>query len=98
MDLLDLDPLERLAASIPDPTAVGALIGLGYVGLPLLVGVHQAGFETIGLDSDVAKIDALRSGRSYIVDVPSSEIGGLHNTKFTAGGAALGPAGGVCLG
>ena len=74
MDLLDTDPLERLAASIRDRTAVVAVIGLGYVGLPLLVGVRQAGFETIGLDADPTKIGALRAGRSYIVDVPSSEI------------------------
>ena len=51
-----IDPLERLAASIRDRSAVVAVIGLGYVGLPLLVGVHQAGFETIGLDVDHAKV------------------------------------------
>ena len=61
MDLIETDPLERLAASIRDRTAVVAVIGLGYVGLPLLVGVHEAGFETIGLDADATKIDALRA-------------------------------------
>src|SRR5947199_8770037 len=89
MALLDTDPLERLAASIRDRTAVVAVIGLGYVGLPLLVGVRQAGFETVGLDADETKIDALRSGRSYVVDVPSSEIRALDRASFTRDAAPL---------
>ncbi|HEX3300607.1 MAG TPA: nucleotide sugar dehydrogenase [Actinomycetota bacterium] len=89
MDLLDTDPLERLAASIRDRTAVVAVIGLGYVGLPLLVGVRQAGFETIGLDDDTTKVAALRAGRSYIVDVPASEITALDHTTFTEDAATL---------
>ena len=89
MDLVDIDPLERLAASIRDRSAVVAVIGLGYVGLPLLVAVRQAGFETIGLDVDHAKIETLTGGRSYIVDVPSSEIAGLDRTTFTDDAATL---------
>ena len=87
MDLVDIDPLEHLAASIRDRSAVVTVIGLGYVGLPLLVAVRQAGFETIGLDVDHAKIETLTDGRSYIVDVPSSEIAGLDRTTFTADAA-----------
>ncbi len=89
MDLVEIDPLERLAASIRDRTAVVAVIGLGYVGLPLLVGVGQAGFETIGFDSDPGKIDALRAGRSYVVDVPSSELHALDRATFTRDATAL---------
>jgi UDP-N-acetyl-D-glucosamine dehydrogenase len=89
MDLVDIDPLERLAASIRDRTAVVAVIGLGYVGLPLLVEVGHAGFETIGLDTDPAKIDSLRTGRSYVVDVPSSEIDALDRATFTGDAATL---------
>jgi UDP-N-acetyl-D-glucosamine dehydrogenase len=89
MDLVDTDPLERLAASIRDRSAVVAVIGLGYVGLPLLVAVRQAGFDAIGLDVDPAKIETLADGRSYIVDVPSSEIAGLDRTTFTDDAATL---------
>src|SRR4051794_26590148 len=89
MNVVDTDPLERLAASIRDRTAVVAVVGLGYVGLPLLIGVHQAGFETIGLDTDLGKIRTLVAGDSYIVDVPRSEIGGLDRTTFTGDAAAL---------
>jgi UDP-N-acetyl-D-glucosamine dehydrogenase len=89
MDLVDIDPLERLAASIRDRSAVVAVIGLGYVGLPLLVAVRQAGFDAIGLDVDPAKIETLADGRSYIVDVPSSEIAALDHTTFTDDAATL---------
>ena len=54
---LNADPLDRLAARIREQEAVAAVVGLGYVGLPLLVGIHAAGFPVIGVDTDPAKID-----------------------------------------
>jgi UDP-N-acetyl-D-glucosamine dehydrogenase len=50
------------------------IIGLGYVGLPLAVAFAEAGCEVIGLDVDEAKIEALNAGRSYVEDVPDSEL------------------------
>jgi UDP-N-acetyl-D-glucosamine dehydrogenase len=81
---LNVDPLERLAARIRERQAVAAVVGLGYVGLPLLVGIHGAGFPAIGLDSDAAKIDVLRSRRSHIVDVLDSEIESMDDATFSA--------------
>ena len=55
MDLVsppDLEPLERLAASIREREAVVAVVGLGYVGLPLLVAIRHAGYPAIGLDTE----------------------------------------------
>ena len=72
MDLIsppDLDPLERLAASIREREAVVAVVGLGYVGLPLLVAIRHAGYPAIGLDTDATKIAELRAGRSYLADI-----------------------------
>ena len=46
--------------------AVVGVIGLGYVGLPLIRAFDNAGFRTIGFDVDETKVAALRSGRSYI--------------------------------
>ena len=72
MDLVsppDLDPLERLAASIREREAVVAVVGLGYVGLPLLVAIRHAGYPAIGFDTDAAKIAELRAGRSYLADI-----------------------------
>ena len=49
-----------------------AVVGLGYVGLPLAVEFAEAGFDVIGLDVDVTKVDRLNQGESYIPDVPTS--------------------------
>ena len=47
-------------------TATIAVVGLGYVGLPLVRAVHNAGFRTIGFDTDTTKISTLRQGGSYL--------------------------------
>ncbi len=58
------------------------VIGLGYVGLPLAVAFAEAGEEVVGVDVDPLKIAALKSGDSYIEDIPSerlqSVLGKLH--------------------
>jgi len=51
-----------------------AVIGLGYVGLPLAVGFARAGFRVFGIDNDNSKIDSLRNGQSYIGDVSSFSL------------------------
>jgi UDP-N-acetyl-D-glucosamine dehydrogenase len=47
------------------------VIGLGYVGLPLAMEFARVGFHVTGIDNDVNKIKKLKSGESYIRDVPS---------------------------
>ncbi|MFI5028256.1 MAG: nucleotide sugar dehydrogenase [Solirubrobacterales bacterium] len=54
-----------------------AIVGLGYVGLPLAVAFAEAEHEVIGLDSDPARVDALNRGVSHIEDVPDSVLGPL---------------------
>ena len=56
----------RLPPKIQDGSAVVGVIGLGYVGLPLLHAFHQAGFRVIGFDVDPEKIQALRRGENYL--------------------------------
>jgi UDP-N-acetyl-D-glucosamine dehydrogenase len=51
-----------------------AVIGLGYVGLPLAVSYAEAGFHVTGLDIDVKRVDVLNAGRSPIADVPSVRL------------------------
>jgi UDP-N-acetyl-D-glucosamine dehydrogenase len=51
------------------PRSVG-VVGLGYVGLPLAVAFAQADCDVIAVDVDPRKIEAIRSGESYIEDVP----------------------------
>jgi len=52
-------------------------MGIGYVGLPLAVEFAKAGFKTTGLDYDLNKVTELNAGRSYIGDVPTSELAPL---------------------
>jgi UDP-N-acetyl-D-glucosamine dehydrogenase len=54
-----------------------AVIGLGYVGLPLAVELAKAGFRTTGIDLDPRKVEAINAGHSYIEDVPAGEVGPL---------------------
>lgn len=57
------------------------VIGLGYVGLPLACAICAAGFEAVGFDIDLAKIQKLKKGQSY--------IGNIHNdrvSEFVKGG------------
>jgi len=51
-----------------------AVIGLGYVGLPLLCEYGLRNFSVLGIDLDRSKIETLKKGISYIEDVPSSTI------------------------
>ena len=50
------------------------VVGLGYVGLPLLLAYARAGYRAIGLDIDPAKPEALHAGRTYIKHIPDAQI------------------------
>ncbi|MDR1480585.1 MAG: nucleotide sugar dehydrogenase [Planctomycetaceae bacterium] len=63
-----------LAKLIQDKKAKVGIIGLGYVGLPLTRAFINAGFKTLGFDTDQKKIDQLNAGKSYIKHIPSEWI------------------------
>ena len=54
-----------------------AVIGLGYVGLPLAVEFARGGLTVIGIDIDERKCASINAGRSYIDDVPTADLAGL---------------------
>ena len=56
-----------------------AIVGLGYVGLPLAAEFSRNGFPVTGIDLDSRKVAQLQSGRSYIQDVASEEIASLRS-------------------
>ena len=69
-----------------------AVIGLGYVGLPLVTTFAEAGFQVTGIDVDERKIDQANRGESYIPDISSSTLQALIDTKhlhFTSDYTAL---------
>jgi UDP-N-acetyl-D-glucosamine dehydrogenase len=62
-----------------------AILGLGYVGLPLAVVFASAGFNVVGIDPDKRKIASLEKGKSYIGDISDDELGPLVKAgKLTA--------------
>ncbi len=65
---------QQLASRIQARTARPAVVGLGYVGLPLLSEFARAGFSAIGVDVNAEKVTRLAEGRSYVADVPSAAI------------------------
>jgi UDP-N-acetyl-D-glucosamine dehydrogenase len=57
-----------------------AIIGLGYVGLPLAATFAESGFDVIGIDVDQKKVDLANKGESYIPDIDSAFLQQLINT------------------
>ena len=65
---------QLLLDRIKNKTAVVAVIGLGYVGLPLAVEKAKAGYKTIGFDVQLEKIEMVNQGKNYIGDVVDSDL------------------------
>lgn len=61
-----------------------AVLGLGYVGLPMCVEFARAGFQVRGVDSDLSRVAQLRDGRSYILDLSDEALHSIRN-NFQAG-------------
>ena len=70
-------PDVQLSQRLDRRTARLAVIGLGYVGLPLAVELAEAGFEVHGIDIDENRVKQLNNGRSYIQDVPTASVRAL---------------------
>ncbi len=66
--------MSDLLAKIAAKRAHVVVIGIGYVGLPLVAEFAKAGFRTTGLDNDPEKVRLLNAGESYIADVPTSDL------------------------
>ncbi|MCM2675028.1 nucleotide sugar dehydrogenase [Alkalicoccobacillus plakortidis] len=58
-----------------------AVIGLGYVGLPLASLFHKSGYHVTGIDVDKRKIESLENGKSYLSDYTDKEIIKLTSSK-----------------
>jgi UDP-N-acetyl-D-glucosamine dehydrogenase len=66
-----------LIKKLKDKSAEIAILGLGYVGLPLAVVFGEAGFKVTGVDPDTRKVESLQKGESYIPDVKSEAVAAL---------------------
>ncbi|MEG3007327.1 MAG: nucleotide sugar dehydrogenase [Oscillospiraceae bacterium] len=76
---------EILLGRIKRKEIICAVIGLGYVGLPLAVEKAKAGFTTIGFDVQTSKVNQVNAGQNYIGDVVDSDLSKLvSNGKLRA--------------
>ncbi len=76
---------DQLKTLIEENNACIGVIGLGYVGLPLIVEFASKGFQGIGFEVDQKKADAINNGTSYIVDVSDDAVKKcIDNGKMTA--------------
>jgi UDP-N-acetyl-D-glucosamine dehydrogenase len=74
---------DQLLSRIADRTATIGVVGLGYVGLPLVMEFVRAGFRVIGYDVSARVVEGLSEGRSHIQDVPSAEVAAaLEGQRF----------------
>jgi UDP-N-acetyl-D-glucosamine dehydrogenase len=75
--------VEELIHKIEKKKALVGVIGMGYVGLPLVLRFCEQGFRTLGFDVDPRKVVALKKGKSYIKTIPSSKIArAVHDGRF----------------
>lgn len=76
---------KELSELIQSKTATVGVIGLGYVGLPLLRAFIEAGYNAMGFDVDQSKVDCLENGKSYIDHIPSDWVESwIDEDKFSA--------------
>ncbi|MFN3476510.1 MAG: nucleotide sugar dehydrogenase, partial [Candidatus Methylomirabilales bacterium] len=68
---------QELLAKIRERSVRVAVIGLGYVGLPLAVEFAKAGARTVGIDIDREKVERIGRGESYILDIEGKAVADL---------------------
>lgn len=69
---------------LQDKSAVIGIVGLGYVGLPLMLRYVDVGFNVLGLDIDDGKVSRLNAGESYIEHIPSGKVAAARQASFEA--------------
>ena len=79
-----ISTFEELKSKISDKTATVGVVGLGYVGIPLVTSFINAGFRTIGFDIDAQKVQRLSRGEMYIQHLSSDWLSpSIANNTFT---------------
>ena len=73
---------QNLLSSIENRQCTIGIIGLGYVGLPLIDAFTSAGFHCLGFDVDQSKVDSLLSGKSYIKHIDDAKIAAWLEKKL----------------
>lgn len=79
-----INMLEQFLKKIQNKEATIAIIGLGYVGLPLMLRFAEVNYRVIGIDIDEKKTSAINSGQSYIHHIDSSRIQNVRNHIYAS--------------
>lgn len=74
----------RLIERINNKSAIIGVLGLGYVGLPLVIRYAEIGYRVVGIDIDQKKVDMLKRGESYIEHIASEKITAILDQGFSA--------------
>jgi UDP-N-acetyl-D-glucosamine dehydrogenase len=77
-------PSEAFKAQVEARTAKIGVVGLGYVGLPLVLLYSEQRFAVTGFDIDQKKVETLNAGGSYIYRIPPTEVQGAQKSGFSA--------------
>lgn len=64
----------EFSKKVSDKSAVIGVVGLGYVGLPLVLAYARGGYKTLGVDVDAKKVDSIMAGKSYIKHISDEDI------------------------
>ena len=75
---------QELVKRLGQRNATIGIVGLGYVGLPLVLRFCEVGYKVIGFDIDESKIDLLMQGKSYIEHISSASVGEARKAGFEA--------------
>ncbi|MBT4642787.1 MAG: nucleotide sugar dehydrogenase [Deltaproteobacteria bacterium] len=75
---------DNLVQKLRDKSAVIGIVGLGYVGIPLMLRYSEVGFKVIGIDIDQTKVEKLNSGTSYIEHISDQQILEAKKAGFEA--------------
>lgn len=78
------NPQDVLIHKLNSKEAVIGIVGLGYVGLPLMLRYNDIGFRVLGIDIDQEKVDYLNAGKSYIEHIPSEKVARAAKSGFEA--------------
>lgn len=70
---------QDLIEKLNNQEAIIGIIGLGYVGLPLMLRFAEVGYRVLGIDIDASKNAILNEGKSYIQHIPSERVAAVHS-------------------
>jgi UDP-N-acetyl-D-glucosamine dehydrogenase len=76
--------LDDFLGKVENRSAIIGIVGLGYVGLPLMLRYSEVGFRVLGIDIDAEKVSRLNKGESYIEHISASAIAEARSKGFEA--------------